>query len=199
MDHPNKDSRYALWHKWQIVLLHGCQASFWENFISLQVEVLDNWWHLDICSSFRDKFFLNLDYSHDVFERNKVQRFYKLYGREILQKYRKSPPTESKYKNAPTFREFIDYLLDLPLRRLDSHWLPTYFQCMPCHIKYSILGRYDMPNMFSHFTMSKKSPDLPKVQNKHHPFSMMLMTIPQTQALLLPFQLNYFFPYQSLS
>ena len=93
-------------------------------------------------SQFRDKFFLNLDYSHDVFERNKVQRFYKLYGREILQKYRKTPPAEPKYKNAPTFREFIDYLLDLPLRRLDSHWLPTYFQCMPCHIKYSILGRY---------------------------------------------------------
>ena len=91
-----------------------------------------------IGSLFRDKFFLNLD---DVFERDKVQKFYKLYGREILQKYRKAPPADQKYKNAPTFREFIDYLLDLPLRRLDSHWLPTYFTCMPCHIKYSILGR----------------------------------------------------------
>jgi len=96
-----------------------------------------------ILSAYRDKFFLNLDYSHDVFERNKVQRFYKLYGREILKKYRKTQPTEPKYKNAPTFREFIDYLVDLPLRRLDSHWLPTYFQCMPCHIKYDILGRID--------------------------------------------------------
>ena len=99
-------------------------------------------------SSSRDKFFLNLDFSHDVFERNKVQRFYKLYGREILQKYRKKQPTEPKYKNAPTFREFIDYLVDLPLRRLDIHWLPTYLQCMPCHIKYDILGRYDTYNCF---------------------------------------------------
>ena len=95
----------------------------------------------NIGSVFRDKFFLNLDYSHKDFERNKVKRFYKLFGREVLEKYRITPPAESKYKNAPTFREFIDYLLDLPLRRLNHHWRPTYFQCMPCHIKYSILGR----------------------------------------------------------
>ena len=90
---------------------------------------------------FRDKFFLNFAYSKDNFEKMKVKRFLDLYGKEILRKYRKSEPEEEKYKNAPTFREFIDYMLDLPLHRLDSHWLPTYFQCMPCHIKYSIIGR----------------------------------------------------------
>merc|ERR1711973_923881 len=91
----------------------------------------------------RDKFFVNLAYSKDAFERKKVQRFQKLYGREILKNYRRSSPQAEKYKNSPTFREFIDYLLDLSLDQLDPHWLPTYLQCMPCHIKDSILGRID--------------------------------------------------------
>ena len=98
-------------------------------------------YHLNMDFEFRDKFFLNLDFSHDAFESNKVKKFHDLYGREIIGKYRKTVPTDSKYQNAPTFKEFIDYLLNLPLKRLDSHWLPTYFQCMPCHIKYSILGK----------------------------------------------------------
>ena len=90
---------------------------------------------------FRDKFFVNQAYSKDAFERRKVQRFQKLYGREILKNYRRNSPQEEKYKDAPTFREFVDYLLDLSLDQLDPHWLPTYLQCMPCHINYSILGR----------------------------------------------------------
>ena len=112
---------------------------------SYQLIGMSFWYFLRLCeniySVFRDKFFLNPNYPYNDFEKKKVQRFFKLYGREIIQKYRKTQPTEQKYKNAPTFREFINYLLDLPLRRLDPHWLPTYFQCMPCHIKYSILGR----------------------------------------------------------
>jgi len=96
-----------------------------------------------ILSAYRDKFFVNQAYSKAAFERRKVQRFQKLYGREILKNYRRNSPQEEKYKDAPTFREFVDYLLDLSLDQLDPHWLPTYLQCMPCHIHYSILGRID--------------------------------------------------------
>ena len=90
----------------------------------------------------RDKFFVNSEFSTDKFEKAKAIKFKRKYGNEILRKYRKTPPSDGKYKDAPTFKEFIAYLLDLPLHRLDPHWLPTYYQCMPCHIKYDIIGRY---------------------------------------------------------
>ena len=89
----------------------------------------------------RDKFFINGD---DPYEKKKVARFYQFYGKEILAKFRNSSSNlddNPKFHKAPTFKEFINYLVSLPLHRLDSHWLPTYFQCMPCHIKYSILAR----------------------------------------------------------
>ena len=89
----------------------------------------------------RDKFFIN---GNDPYEKKKVARFYQFYGKEILAKFRNSSSNlddNPKFKKAPTFKEFINYLVSLPLNRLDSHWLPIYFQCMPCHIKYSILAR----------------------------------------------------------
>ena len=92
--------------------------------------------------STRDKFFINGD---DPYEKTKVARFYEMYGKEIIAKHRNSSSKlgdNPKYRRAPTFKEFLHYLVSLPLGRLDSHWLPTHFQCMPCHIQYSVLARY---------------------------------------------------------
>ena len=47
------------------------------------------------------------------------------------------------YKNAPTFREFIEYLVELPISKFDVHWIPIYLQCMPCHINYRIIAKFD--------------------------------------------------------
>ena len=91
-------------------------------------------------TNFRDKFFLNGNYAY---EWKKLNRWYNLYGKEIIAKYRKSPATDPKYKAAPTFREFIEYVVDLPLSKLESHWIPMYIQCMPCHINYTIIARLD--------------------------------------------------------
>ena len=96
-----------------------------------------------ILSAYRDKFFLNNQYSTHSFEKTKVEKFRRLYGKEIISKYRTAVPDDPKYKDAPTFREFILYLLDLPLEKFDPHWLPVYYQCLPCHIKYTILARID--------------------------------------------------------
>jgi chondroitin 4-sulfotransferase 11 len=76
-------------------------------------------------------------------ERIKVIKWYTLYGKKIIAKYRKTTPTDTKYKKAPTFREFIEYLVDLPITEFESHWIPMYLQCMPCHIQYSIIARLD--------------------------------------------------------
>merc|ERR1711894_433051 len=95
-----------------------------------------------ILSAYRDKFFINTNYD-DAYERRKVKKFFNLFGRKIIQKYRKVQPIDQKYENAPTFREFVHYLLDIPLKGFNSHWLPIYQKCKPCHINYSIIGRID--------------------------------------------------------
>ena len=89
----------------------------------------------------RDKFFINVSFKEFADENLKKNTYLGLYGKKILNGYRKSDPSEEKYKNAPTFKEFIDFILDLPIDNLDPHWCPLYLQCMPCHIRYDIIGR----------------------------------------------------------
>ena len=50
---------------------------------------------------------------------------------------------DTKYSKAPTFREFVEFLVDLPLAEYNYHWIPVYMLCMPCHFKYSIMARLD--------------------------------------------------------
>ena len=70
------------------------------------------------------------------FERDKAERWYSWYGKAILTGYRNEHPPEPKYERAPTFKEFVRYLVELPLDKFDAHWKPMYLQCMPCHIQY---------------------------------------------------------------
>ena len=44
---------------------------------------------------------------------------------------------------APTFREFVEFIVDLPITEYNYHWIPIYLLCMPCHFKYSIMARVD--------------------------------------------------------
>ena len=76
----------------------------------------------------------------------KLDRWYNMYGKQIIAKYRKTVPSDPKYSTAPTFREFIEYVVDLPINKLESHWIPMYIQCLPCHIKYTIIARLDTLN-----------------------------------------------------
>ena len=71
------------------------------------------------------------------------------------------PVTEAKYKKAPTFKEFVSFLVDTPVdpvtkydvpdlynvlcqvSEYDPHWRPMYMQCLPCHISYSVIARME--------------------------------------------------------
>ena len=60
------------------------------------------------------------------FEREKVARWHAMYGRTILADYRRAAPADPKYAAAPTFREFVEYLVELPIDQFDAHWKPVY-------------------------------------------------------------------------
>ena len=104
------------------------------------IEQMQNIANLCDCNC-RDKFFINMSFKEFADENSKKNTYLGLYGKKILNNYRKSDPIDEKYKNAPTFREFIDFILDQPINNLDPHWFPFYLQCMPCHIKYSVIGK----------------------------------------------------------
>ena len=96
-----------------------------------------------ILSAYRDRFFINFSYSRNSKEREEQKRkeFQQAYGQQILRDYRKTEPENEKYKNTPTFREFVNFVLDQPLSKHNPHWRPAYLHCMPCHINYTIIGR----------------------------------------------------------
>ena len=71
---------------------------------------------------------------------------YKNYGRNIIDKYRKTAPIDPIYDKAPTFREFVEFIVELPITEYDYHWIPVYLLCMPCHFKYNIMARVDNLN-----------------------------------------------------
>ena len=96
-------------------------------------------------NTFRDKFFINFSYKKGN-EEKKREKFLERYGEEILKNYRKSDPTDPIYENTPTFKEFIQFVVDQPLNRQNPHWIPIYLTCMPCHIKYSVIGRSVKPS-----------------------------------------------------
>ena len=68
-------------------------------------------------------------------------RYNERIGKIIIQKCRKETPSDPKYKDTPTFKEFTDFILNEKMTKMDVHWQPIYNICMPCHINYDIIGR----------------------------------------------------------
>ncbi|RLU14792.1 hypothetical protein DMN91_012679 [Ooceraea biroi] len=83
--------------------------------------------------------------------------FYKKYGAKIVQKYRKKDFTKPRQDQVirregvpppagvePTFREFVDYMIDTDLASYgDDHWMPYYLFCTPCLVKYDIIAKVE--------------------------------------------------------
>ncbi|KAF7667687.1 hypothetical protein LDENG_00052810 [Lucifuga dentata] len=73
-----------------------------------------------------------------------IESYQKKYGVEIVKRYRKS-----RAKDAPvngddvTFPEFVRYLLDEDVERMNEHWMPMYNLCQPCAITYDFIGSYE--------------------------------------------------------
>ncbi|CAL4168877.1 unnamed protein product, partial [Meganyctiphanes norvegica] len=46
-------------------------------------------------------------------------------------------------RKEPTFREFIQYLLDTDVEIYDEHWRPMNLLCTPCHAKFDIIAKME--------------------------------------------------------
>ena len=46
-----------------------------------------------------------------------------------------------RYKKAPTFSEFVDFLLSSEVETYNEHWLPYYLLCTPCHLNYTVIAK----------------------------------------------------------
>ncbi|XP_028286442.1 carbohydrate sulfotransferase 8-like [Parambassis ranga] len=86
-----------------------------------------------LVSAFRDKFESPNSYYHPVF------------GRPIISRYRANATRTALRTGAGvTFREFIQYLLDV--RRpvgMDIHWEPVSQLCNPCLLRYDFIGKFE--------------------------------------------------------
>ena len=73
-----------------------------------------------------------------------MSNFRKRFGKNIVKNYRKAKPSklEYQYNDVPSFREFIEFLLDQSISNMNIHWIPIYNLCMPCHVNYNLIGRY---------------------------------------------------------
>ncbi|TMS20480.1 Carbohydrate sulfotransferase 14 [Larimichthys crocea] len=62
-----------------------------------------------------------------------IQSYQKKYGVEIVKRYRKSRAKDAPIKGDDvTFGEFVRYLLDEDVERMNEHWMPMYNLCQPC-------------------------------------------------------------------
>ena len=46
-----------------------------------------------------------------------------------------------RYAMAPTFSEFVSYLLETEVEDYNEHWLPYYLLCTPCHLNYTVIAK----------------------------------------------------------
>ncbi|XP_068169536.1 carbohydrate sulfotransferase 8-like isoform X2 [Antennarius striatus] len=86
-----------------------------------------------LVSAFRDKFESPNSYYHPVF------------GRPIISRYRTNATRAALRTGAGvTFREFIQYLLDVhrPVG-MDIHWEPVSQLCNPCLLQYNFIGKFE--------------------------------------------------------
>lgn len=86
-----------------------------------------------LVSAFRDKFESPNSYYHPVF------------GRPIISRYRSNATRTALRTGAGvTFREFVQYLLDVhrPVG-MDIHWTPVSQLCNPCLLRYNFIGKFE--------------------------------------------------------
>lgn len=72
-------------------------------------------------------------------------KYYRPLGRKIVQLMRKSPHISHNCAKAPTFEEFLRYVIAEHEKgnRLDEHWAPVYSFCTPCSINFTIIGKVE--------------------------------------------------------
>ncbi|XP_050695185.1 carbohydrate sulfotransferase 13-like [Eriocheir sinensis] len=107
-----------------------------------------------VLSAYRDKL---EDYERDLKFRGGY--YYSIYGKKIVKVYRKSSikgskePDPDHARKEPTFREFVQYLLDTDVEEYDEHWRPMFLLCTPCHVKYDIIAKMETLTQDSDFIL----------------------------------------------
>ena len=83
----------------------------------------------------------------DKFEKCDVvglkRQFINTFKKGILQAGRRNITSEQFEETCITFEDFVVYLLKLPLKKYDQHWLPYWRACNPCKIKYDLIGKLE--------------------------------------------------------
>ncbi|XP_077977123.1 carbohydrate sulfotransferase 14-like [Glandiceps talaboti] len=79
----------------------------------------------------------------DKFGRQK-STFQDRYAAKIVRKYRPGWPIPTNVSDIHiTFNEFVKFVLDTPIRRMDQHWRPMTDICQPCLVNYSFIGSFE--------------------------------------------------------
>ncbi|KAJ7398567.1 Carbohydrate sulfotransferase 14 [Pitangus sulphuratus] len=70
-----------------------------------------------------------------------IKEYQQKYGVEIVRRYRKNGRNSAG--DDVTFSEFLQYLLDEDVERMNEHWMPIYNLCQPCAVRYDFIGSYE--------------------------------------------------------
>lgn len=82
-----------------------------------------------------------------------IKEYQQKYGVEIVRRYRKNGGKSAG--DDVTFSEFIRYLLDEEVERMNEHWMPIYNLCQPCAVRYDFIGSYERLNEDANHVLEK--------------------------------------------
>ena len=60
---------------------------------------------------------------------------------QTIPKRKEPQPSNSSFATAPTFGEFVSYLLATDVAEYNSHWVPVHLLCRPCSLLYTIIAK----------------------------------------------------------
>ncbi|MBN3296001.1 CHSTE sulfotransferase, partial [Amia calva] len=82
-----------------------------------------------------------------------IESYQKKYGVEIIKRYR--PSSKESTGDDVTFVEFMHYLVDEDVERMNEHWMPIYHLCQPCAVKYDFIGSYEKLQADAHYVLQQ--------------------------------------------
>lgn len=85
-----------------------------------------------------------------------IQSYQRKYGVEIIKRYRKGSAKDSSIAGDDvTFAEFVRYLLDEDVERMNEHWMPVYNLCQPCAVNYNFIGYHENLESDAEFVLQR--------------------------------------------
>ncbi|XP_032043806.1 carbohydrate sulfotransferase 14 [Aythya fuligula] len=82
-----------------------------------------------------------------------IKEYQLKYGVEIVRRYRKNGGKSAG--DDVTFSEFLRYLLDEDVEKMNEHWMPIYNLCQPCAVRYDFIGSYERLNEDANHVLEK--------------------------------------------